>query len=72
MLAPIEKNVPIPVRADYASISNQLRAMEVGDCIVIQCKSRNVNWHATARRLNMRVSYRTTGNENEYRVWRVA
>ena len=63
----IEKKIPIPVRNQ---VSKTLRAMSIGDSIVIP-KNKDMVWRASAYYLKMKIASRKISN-TERRLWRIA
>lgn len=66
----IEKNIPMPERKRTGTIATTLRAMSVGDSIVL-AKGKDIGWRSSAKSIGYKVASRKI-SDTECRLWRVA
>jgi len=66
----IEKNIPMPDLKRTGKIATTLRAMSIGDSIVLP-KGKDIGWRSSAKSLSMKVASRKI-SDTECRLWRVA
>jgi hypothetical protein len=67
----IEKGIPIPTKFCNSGIAATMRAMEVGDSVLVPGTANNVSANVAyiTRRTSMKFAQRKEGNG--YRIWRI-
>lgn len=68
----IEKNVPVPPHGNAGALNKTLRAMEVGDSLVVTDKTQQTVW-TTASKVGKQMGWAfvTRAAEGGIRVWRI-